>query len=249
MELELVLLAAIVALANTVEAVTGFGASIVALTLGALLRPVPELIPILIPLNLGLSAAIVLRGRRVIDRPLLLRTIVPHAGLGLVAGFALFVGVGDEPALVLAYGGFVVVLAVSRLWALLREGEGAAATSSTRSPLWLVAGGVMQGLFTAGGPLVILYTSAALPDKTAFRATMSGLWLILNLALVVGFTIHGDLDAATLRETATMVPSLLVGLVLGEWLHHRVSPRGFRGLVFGLLLIAGGILVGRGLLA
>lgn len=242
------LLAVIVAVANTIEAVTGFGASIVALTLGGLLRPVPALIPVLVPLNVGLSAVIVLRHRGAVDRPLLLRRIVPYTGLGLVAGFTLFVGVGDHPEVILAYGIFVVALAGLRLWALAREvaaGPEARPEPGPRSPIWLVAGGVMQGLFAAGGPLVILYTSAALVDKAGFRATMSALWLILNVALSIGLWAHGDLTAATLRETAGLVPSLVIGVVAGEWLHRRVSPRGFRGAVFGLLLIAGGILVGR----
>lgn len=259
MDADALLLALIVAVANTIEAVTGFGASIVALTLGALLRPVPELIPALVPLNIGLSAAIVLRHRRAIDRPLLLRRIVPFAGLGLAGGFALFVGVGDHPGVILAYGIFVIALAAARLWTLARELRGAAPAPSQRpSPptssigptgmVWLIMGGLMQGLFAAGGPLVILYTSAVLTDKARFRATMSGLWLILNSALAIGLAIHGDLTAATLRETALWVPSLVIGAVAGEWLHHRVSVPGFRGLVFGLLLVAGGILVGRALL-
>src|SRR5690554_6212859 len=53
-----------VLLSYTVEAVTGFGSLVIALALGALLLPVAELLPVLVPLNVLMSGSLVLRHRR-----------------------------------------------------------------------------------------------------------------------------------------------------------------------------------------
>jgi uncharacterized membrane protein YfcA len=44
-----------------------------------------------------------------------------------------------------------------------------------------------------------------------------------------------------------MVPVLGVALAAGEWIHHRVSERGFRWLVAGLLAAVGAVLFVRSL--
>src|SRR5690554_8057730 len=77
-----------VLLSYTVEAVTGFGSLVIALALGALLLPVAELLPVLVPLNVLMSGSLVLRHRRQLDGALLLRAILPLMLLGTLAGFA-----------------------------------------------------------------------------------------------------------------------------------------------------------------
>jgi len=234
-------LVAVVALATTVEAVTGFGATILALTLGAQVVPLPVLLPALVPLNIALSAYLVLRHHDAVDRRELGRRILPLAALGLPLGFGLFV-LAPGPWLLVSYGAFVVILALLRLVGALRPGEG---PPPRRSPLWLVAGGVMQGLLASGGPLVVLYTAGALPEKRRFRSTMSALWLVLNLALASAHLAHGTLDGPSLRLTLALVPALVVGALIGEWLHARVSDRSFRIGVYALLGIAGAALISR----
>src|SRR5690348_15809954 len=53
-----------VLLSYPIEAVTGFGSLVIALALGALLLPVAELLPVLVPLNVLMSGSLVLRHRR-----------------------------------------------------------------------------------------------------------------------------------------------------------------------------------------
>src|SRR5690606_890364 len=55
------LLALFILFAYTVEAVTGFGSIVIALSLGALLMPVPQLLPILVPLNILMTGWLTFR--------------------------------------------------------------------------------------------------------------------------------------------------------------------------------------------
>jgi uncharacterized membrane protein YfcA len=69
------------------------------------------------------------------------------------------------------------------------------------------------------------------------------LWLVLNLVLLVGFWLRHVIDASTLLTSAKLAPAMLGGLFVGELLHRRVPASAFRRLVFGVLLVAGALLV------
>ena len=58
-------------LAYTLEAITGFGSIVIALSLGALLLPIEQLLPVLVPLNICMTGYLVSRHWRLIDRRLL----------------------------------------------------------------------------------------------------------------------------------------------------------------------------------
>ena len=45
-----------------------------------------------------------------------------------------------------------------------------------------------------------------------------------------------------------LLPTLVLAIPLGEWLHHRVDSRLFRPLVYVILLVAGIMLAVRSLL-
>ncbi|HEY4220965.1 MAG TPA: hypothetical protein VGO62_06475, partial [Myxococcota bacterium] len=125
-----VAVAAVVALAFTIEGALGFGATVVALALGALVAPHRDLLPSLVPANMLLSLSIAARGFRVIDKRLLLTGIVPFMALGLPAGLAL-ARVVDGGMLARAFGALVVTLAVLQLVRSLR--------SSAPAPLSVLA--------------------------------------------------------------------------------------------------------------
>ena len=103
----------------------------------------------------------------------------------------------------------------------------------------------MQGLLTSGGPLVVLYTAAALPEKRRFRSTMSALWLALNTALIAAHVAHGTLDRGALEMALALTPALIAGTALGERLHAQVSERTFRIGVYALLAVAGAAMLAR----
>jgi len=69
-----------------VEAVAGFGGTVIALSLGARWFGIEALLAWFPPLNLGLSAALALRGRRVIAWRTLGTAILPMIFAGLAGG-------------------------------------------------------------------------------------------------------------------------------------------------------------------
>lgn len=272
----------IVAAAHGVQVVIGFGGSILTLTFASFVAPVDTLLPLLVPLNLGVPLYLSLRYAREVDRDELRRRIIPYALIGLLLGFGLFLLI-DGSSLTAVYAIFIIILASLRLAAALRDNfrrrseeadpelivpmtidaspgdssiaPAAPAPAPTPAPLpaparppsllWLVGGGLCHGLFATGGPVLILYTAVALPDKQRFRCTMAVLWVILNSALITGYALNGDLTGETLLATASLAPALVVGVILGEAIHRRISQETFKVLIYALLLIAGALILSR----
>ncbi len=233
---ELAALAAIVALAFGVEAATGFGSTVVALTLGAAHFGLEPLLAVLVPLNLLLSAWILARDRREIAGGFLLKQALPAMGLGLLVGTAL---VSWLPAEKLA-GGFGLFVAALALWQLLQLARPVAPLGTGAQWATLLAGGVAHGLFATGGPLAVVVAQRALPQKTAFRATLATLWLVLNLGVLARLAVRGQLSGASLFTSVVLLLPLALGALAGDRLHRVLGRSAFRAAV-AVVLLAGGV--------
>lgn len=231
-------LAAVVAGAFAVEAATGFGATVLAVTLGVHLFPLEVLLPVIVPLGVTLSAFNAWRLRGHVDRALLARRILPLMGAGLVVGLVIFERASSS-ALQRAYGVFVVGVAASELWRMRHATDEPRPLPAIATRSAILGAGVIHGLFSSGGPLLV-YALGRLPiDKAVFRATLSTLWMLLGTALSVAYAWNGRVGRETLVASAALVPVLGVALVLGEWAHRRLDEQRFRIVVYALLVVAG----------
>jgi uncharacterized membrane protein YfcA len=233
-------LGAFILLAYTLEAVTGFGSIVIALSLGALLLPIEQLLPVLVPLNIGMTGYLVWRHRAQIDRPLLLGTILPGMVAGTALGYLLLPYL-DAALLKRGFGVLILWFAGRELWRLRH-----AAVLPLR-PQWLtrlltLGAGLSHGLFASGGPLLVYGLAGTALDKARFRATLVTVWFTLNSLLTLAFLLDGRLQPA-LPLVLTYAPLLLVGLWLGERLHRHVDERHFRIAIYALLLVTGTLLI------
>jgi len=236
-------LAIFVWLGFTTEAATGFGSLIISLTLGALILPLPLIVPLLVPLNVVLTARILLRHHHHADRKLLLRRILPLMGIGMAGGLAIAAFAATD-LLQSVFGLFVVAVSLRELHGLRgpapaphRPMAPAVATAA------MLAAGVIHGIFASGGPLLVYAMGRLGLAKARFRSTLAVVWLTLNATLTVFFIATGRLDASRLPFFAALLPVVALAIVCGEWAHDRLDERRFRRVVFGLLLVAGIVLL------
>ena len=229
----MILLALIAFAAFSCEALAGFGGTVLALALGAEVRPLQELLAIFVPANLVLSAGLVVRHFAAVDRRLLLLRIAPLMLLGLPFGILLNHAAGR--ALVPLFA--LAVIALSLLSFARPRGR--------RSPIWLWLAGIVHGAWGTGGPLVV-FVVHELDDKHAVRATLAALWLALNAILVGTFFLDGRLGARTLLASLALSPVAAGALVVGELIAARWSTVRFRAFGAALLGAAGLLLLLRG---
>jgi len=242
---DLLLLSAVLGAGAFVEAVAGFGGTVLALSLGARWFGIEALLAWFLPLNLGLSLTLALRGRRVIAWRSLGTAILPMMLLGLAGGTALAWVVEADRARAL-FAGLVIVVAVLEIAAQVRAARGAALTAGL-PPLaqrgLLLGAGVVHGLFATGGPLAVAVIARMLPSKTILRSTLAVMWFVLNVIVLSRLAVRGHVDETSLGGSLRLIPAMVAGLVLGELVHVRVSERAFRAAVAGLLLVTGTLLL------
>jgi uncharacterized membrane protein YfcA len=224
-------------LAYAIQTATGFGSVLVSITLGAHLLSIPELLLLILPLSLMQCGYIAARYRGHIDWGLLLRWIVPVMGLGTTVGAFLSRDLsGDLLKRILA--GLVLLLAVVELASLagwLR------ASARPLGPLGravgLVGAGLMHGIYAAGGPLLVYTLGRTDIDKSAFRSTITLVWLVLNIGLVGYYLIDGRFAQHHVVDVGILVPGVVVGIIIGDKLHHRLDGKGFRVALYVMLAL------------
>ena len=235
MSASLAALAGLVMLAFLVETAAGFGSAVVALTLGGLFLPLPWLMAVLVPVNMVVSAVVLARDRDALDAQLLVRRVLPAMLAGLAVGLFAF-GALAGSGLSRAYAAFVVALAAVEL---LRSRAQPARLSKGWTWAWLFAGGLIHGLFTASGPVVVFVLSRSTPDKRSFRANLAAIWLVLNAVWLASYAARGLLTAKLGLAALCLLPPVALGMVFGELVHRRLAPARFRTAVYALVLAGG----------
>ena len=235
---EILILAPFVLLAYTNEAITGFGAALIVITLGANFIPIDILVPVVVPLNVIVTATVAYRHRQDIDRRLLLTQIIPFMGAGLVAGILIY-PLMKGVALKWLLGVFVLVFSGRQLWLLYSGRDGGNPISTFQAGFWQILAGITHAFYSAGGPLLTYSISRLNLPKGRFRATLCAVWAMMNSALIVFFVLNGRLNTQTIKITVPLVILLPVGIRLGEWLHDRIGEQAFRVFIYGLLFLSG----------
>lgn len=229
-------------LSYTIEAITGFGSIVIALSLGAILLPIPELLPVLVPLNVFMSGYLTWKHRQHVDWRLLLTLILPLMVAGTLAGYVLTPWLGASSLRIL-FGLLVVWFAGKELWRLL-GGHVAKPHGLMTSRVITFGAGITHGLFASGGPLLVYALAGIQLDKSRTRATLLTVWFTLNLTLSTLYLFDGSL-AASAGRLVWYLPLLVVGVMVGEFLHHRLNENRFRIAVYGVLLVTGLLLILR----
>ena len=234
----LVWLVAIVLISYTTQAMSGFGSTILALTLGVHFYSMVELLPVLVALDLLVNLYIVARHHNHIHRRLLARKIMPAMAIGIAAGLLVFQYLHGA-VLENLFGILVACLSIRELYRLLSRIGGHSPMTDFQSALYMTAAGFIHGIYASGGPLLIYAVGKQNIAKSIFRSTLGTVWLILSIVLTGFYLFTGKLTAASLKLVLILLPVITVGIFLGEWLHHRIDEFRFKIFVFTVLLFAG----------
>jgi len=224
---------------HVIAGIAGFGNQIVALPLLAMLVGLSAGKCALVVLGTIMYAILTLRWHEHISYRQL-AIIVVLAGVGLVIGMHLFERFEQhEHAMRIALGVFVLLIGIQGLaWPTLLK-----LVPKPIARALVLGGGIVHGMFTTGGPLLVIYAQRAMPHKSEFRSTLGVMWLILNVGLMIGWTTTHNWSDQTLILCLVGLPFLFAGLTIGEYLHHKLDGPQFRTFVNVVLIINGLILI------
>lgn len=236
--LTIAILAFLVAVGQTIQTITGFGSNALALSIGAHIYPISNLIVVLVTLSTIQVYWLALKNfKKILWRELFTR-IFPASALGMPIGMVAFykLNVGYMKLLL---GTFIVITSLAELYRLSKQNIPSTPLKTLPALAVLVAAGFVHGAFATGGPLVVYYSSRQINEKGAFRATMAMLWVVLDTILMISYSISGRLNASTLELSAFLLPALAVGIIIGEILHDKVEEATFKKIVQVVLFMAG----------
>lgn len=256
------LLMVVVLLASLTQTVTGFGSTLVIVTLGSYLLDRQALLATVVPLGLLQTAFVLRKDRAHVAKALLTKQLLPWMGVGLLVGYGAAQWLASGPLggnlLMNLFGALVAVLAVIELRKLLgsggvsvapgeqNRGAAGAGQGARISRFWLSISGILHGMYATGGPTLVYALGRSGLDRKAFRSTLAVVWFVLDGVLTVLFLVDGEITGERVLWAVGMLPAMVVGVFLGQWMHARVNERTFRVALFGLLVLAGGALALRG---
>jgi len=234
----------VILLANTASSLTGFGGTILALPFVAMLIGVKLAVPVLVVQAWVLAVFIFAEAHKSIswrDWAKIIGFVVAGLPVGLWAA-----GVLPEDPLKLALGLFTLAVGIYGVARPLPRAD-----SRERLVGWkgraltalLALGGVVHGAFATGGPLIVIYGTRAMPEKSTFRATMSMTWLTLNTILLAQWFIRGSIGVPQLKLAGLCIPFTIAGMAIGTVAHYRVDELLFRRIVYAVLLVASVMLI------
>jgi|SRR5690554_2802309 len=235
MSIEWMLLGVFIWLAFTSEAITGFGSIVIAVALGSMLFPIPELLPVLVPLSVVMSSTLIFKFYRDINTKLLFKGILPFIGTGMGVGIGLLTVLSAE-ALKASFACLLIWFASRELY---KQHKNIVVKPKPTwwQPLWTFCAGITHGLFASGGPLLVYALNSKQIPKAQFRATLVSVWFGLNLVYVSVMLWQGKVQPV-LPYIACYIPLLALSFWLGHKLHQRISEQQFRTLVYCLLLVS-----------
>lgn len=221
---------------NIIQAITGFGGPPIAMPPSMALVGVNEAKAAVTFLTWFASIFVTIRNFKDVDWKklwIMLGVMVPGAALGMWMFSNL-----SLTYLMLGYGITVVLIGLKRLL-ITQKGP-------LPKPLRisaLVLSGLMQGMFTSGGPFLALYSTEAIKDKRVFRATVSSVWSILNTYMIITMFIQKMYTPKTLELIGWSVIPVVAAVFVGNRVNLKMKQSTFMKLVYLLLIISGSLLI------
>lgn len=115
-----------------------------------------------------------------------------------------------------------------------------------KSFMALIAGflsGVLGGMFSTGGPPVIIYLNRKIRDKREFRATLVFYLLVANTWQSIALFYTRLINMEVVRFTLYLLPAFVIGSLIGSVLHIKINQVIFNRIIALVLLITGVLLI------
>ncbi len=228
------------AFAEAIYLLFGFGVGMITVGSLAMVLQLQDVVVLLLVANLPAEIWVTIHSRSEIDwRGVLVLCLC--VGVGVPAGGALL-QLGDQTVVLTMLGVFLVVAGGAFL--LLREGA-VVRWPRGAAPLVGLAAGVLSGLFGTGGPPLILYFRLAGLDKVAFRGNLMAIFLVMTLVRIPSYALIGLITVPRLWAALLVLPAVLLGAVVGDRIHLRLTEATYRRLVAVALAAIGALLLVR----
>ena len=227
-----ILFLSIVLLANIMEGITGFAGTMLAMPLSMILLGVQESKSILNIVAIIASTIIFTSTYKDINKKELLKIVVLML-IGMTGGIYIFT-VFPASGLAKIYGVLIILISLKGLFVKKQI-----SLSGIGLTLVLLIAGIIHGMFLSGGALLIIYAVAVLKEKETIRATLSPVWIILNVYMLAQDLYFGNITMQVVKLSLYSFLPLLIAIAFGNYLHKKMNQKFFINLTYFLLIVSG----------
>lgn len=233
MPLDYILVAMVAFFGAFTQSTTGFGSGLVTMAFYPTLLGIRVAAPLVALMNLSTEFVMILRYRRSFQ----LRRIWPMIVVSLCAiPLGVWAVSNLDEKLVLRVLGLVMIS--FSLWALI-----GIQLPELHHPAWMVfaggLGGLLGGAYNTSGPPIIMYGNCRRWEPETFKANLTGYFIMNSIFIVTNHVWSGNTTLNVWTYFLIVLPAIVLGMIAGFHLDHRIKPASFRKIVLVLLLVMG----------
>ena len=166
-----------------------------------------------------------------------LRVLVPASLLGILVGTLLFEYM--SASIVRLIVGVVAITFTLHFWINKQRANSSGLPDYPRS--YGVLGGTVAGFTSfvahSGGPPISMYLLRRPLNRTDFAGTSVVFFAVVNYVKLVPYSWLGQFDYDNLATSAVLVILAPVGVLIGAWLHKRITDKFFFAFVYVCYLL------------
>ena len=231
------LIAAITLGAAFAQSLTGFGFALIMMPLLTVILGVRTAAPVVALTALTVYTINLIRYRRAINLPEVLRLGVASAA-GVPVGIWVLSN-ADEQAVMRVLG---LVLVAYATYSLLQPKAQRVLSRGWVYPAGFLAG-CFGGAYNTPGPPVIVYGSMRQWPRDEFRAVLQALFFLNGVLVVVSHALAVHLTKQVMVHYLYALPALALGILVGSVVDRRIDHDRFRKIVVAMILVLGLALV------
>lgn len=222
----------VIFLANTIQAITGFAGTVLAMPPSIILIGLDDAKVILSVMAFLSCLVISIQNKKYIN----FKEVIKICSFMLVG---IFIGVAIAkyvPANILLniYGVVVILIGVKNL-VVKKDVQ----LNEFFLIIILIVAGIIHWLFLSGGALLVIYAVCVLKDKNTFRATIAPVWVVLNGMLITVYFTNGLINVESVKLIGYSLIPLIIATKLGNILQSKINQESFLKLTYILLIISG----------
>ena len=228
-----VIVALIILVSAIVQGATSFGFSLLALPLLGYFYDLKVIVPTLVIFSIVLNLIILIRIKLLPKiRPLLLLAFFAICSIPLGVKILIIV---DEAILKKIVGILLITISILMF-------KGITIKLKHKNLSYILAGilsGVLNGAVSLSGPPIVVLLASDNKNKNEFRASLTFLFLLLNIVTIILFTKNGLFNNKEIINLINFLPVMIIGTFMGIYLGNKIDDQNFKKIVLALLMIMG----------
>ena len=164
-----------------------------------------------------------------------IKIIIPSSIIGIIVGTFTFSFISDDGIRIII--GIIAILFI--FLSIIQKNSFLIKPTTNKGFFWSLIAGYTSFLIHAGGTPINFFLLPQKLNKTIYMGTMTIVFLIINSIKLIPYYYLGQLDLPNLKASLILSPLAPISILIGYYLHKKVSENIFYYFIYFFLGIGG----------